>query len=64
MSAKDGVAASSSSKGATKARPKVSKDPKKKKDPDASAPEKRGAIFKKKCPKNIQDRVSRVFAQR
>lgn len=33
-------------------------------DPDALVPEKRGAIFKKACPKNILDRVDRVMSQR
>jgi hypothetical protein len=31
---------------------------------DAPLPEKRGAIFKKACPKNILDRVARVMSQR
>ncbi|KAI9512842.1 hypothetical protein F5148DRAFT_1160312 [Russula earlei] len=31
---------------------------------DATAPEKRGAIYKKACPKNIKDRVARVMSQR
>ena len=31
--------------------------------PDAT-PEKRGAIFKKACPKNTLDRVARVMSQR
>ncbi|EIW84622.1 hypothetical protein CONPUDRAFT_116757 [Coniophora puteana RWD-64-598 SS2] len=37
-----------------------------KKDPanDEPPPEKRGAIMKKKCPKNILDRVDRVMSQR
>ncbi|OJT07851.1 Mitogen-activated protein kinase kinase kinase 1 [Trametes pubescens] len=34
------------------------------KDPDAPVPEKRGAIFKKACPKNIIERVERVMQQR
>ncbi|KAH9064114.1 hypothetical protein EDB87DRAFT_1374111 [Lactarius vividus] len=37
------------------------------KDPqssDVSLPEKRSAIFKKSCPKNILDRVARVMSQR
>ncbi len=37
------------------------------KDPqssDVSLPEKRGAMFKKSCPKNILDRVARVMSQR
>ncbi len=32
--------------------------------PPAPKPEKRGAIFKKKCPQNILDRVERVMTQR
>ncbi|KAG6845270.1 hypothetical protein H0H87_011679 [Tephrocybe sp. NHM501043] len=36
----------------------------KKADADAPKPEKRGAIFKKSCPKNILDRVERVMSQR
>ncbi|KAG6852372.1 hypothetical protein C0991_000279 [Blastosporella zonata] len=36
----------------------------KKADPNAPKPEKRGAIFKKSCPKNILDRVERVMSQR
>ncbi|KAJ3477870.1 hypothetical protein NLI96_g10165 [Meripilus lineatus] len=35
-----------------------------KKDPNEAAPEKRGAAFKKKCPKNILERVERVISQR
>ncbi|KAI0074204.1 hypothetical protein K474DRAFT_1601907 [Panus rudis PR-1116 ss-1] len=35
-----------------------------KKNPDAPAAEKRGAITRKKCPKNIQERADRVFSQR
>ena len=31
---------------------------------DASVPEKRGAIFKKRCPKIIWERVERVMSQR
>ncbi|KAH9946354.1 uncharacterized protein BXZ73DRAFT_95853 [Epithele typhae] len=34
------------------------------KDSSAPAPEKRGAIFKKACPKNIIERVERVMSQR
>ncbi|CCM05137.1 uncharacterized protein FIBRA_07345 [Fibroporia radiculosa] len=34
------------------------------KDPDTPASEKRGAIFKKKCPKNILERLDRVISQR
>ncbi|KAJ7452852.1 hypothetical protein FB451DRAFT_676023 [Mycena latifolia] len=33
-------------------------------DSPATPPEKRGAIFKKKCPQNILDRVERVMTQR
>lgn len=33
-------------------------------DPNEPAPEKRGAIFKKACPKNILERVDRVMSQR
>lgn len=40
------------------------KKQRKKKDPNDSAPEKRGAIFKKACPKNILERVERVISQR
>ncbi|GLB41179.1 putative RING finger domain protein [Lyophyllum shimeji] len=36
----------------------------KKADPDQPPPEKRGAVFKKKCPQNILDRVERVMSQR
>ncbi|KAI0001916.1 hypothetical protein BJV77DRAFT_24576 [Russula vinacea] len=39
---------------------RLRKDPQ---SPDAT-PEKRGAIFKKACPKNILDRVARVMSQR
>jgi hypothetical protein len=44
---------------------RLRKDPHK--DPQSSGvslPEKRGAIFKKSCPKNILDRVARVKSQR
>lgn len=34
------------------------------KDLLSAVPEKRGAIFKKACPKNILDRVARVKSQR
>ncbi|KAF7967067.1 hypothetical protein HWV62_35967 [Athelia sp. TMB] len=51
--------------------PQASQPPAKKKkkgkgklDPDAPVPEKRGAIFKKACPKNIMERVDRVMSQR
>jgi hypothetical protein len=40
---------------------KSCKDPQ---DSDVTAPEKRGKIFKKSCPKNILDRVARVMSQR
>ena len=43
---------------------KTPKSRKKKLDPDAPTPEKRGAVFKKTCPKNILDRVDRVMSQR
>lgn len=33
-------------------------------DSDGTAPEKRGKIFKKSCPKNILERVARVMSQR
>lgn len=42
----------------------AAKRQRKAKDPDAPAPEKRGAIFKKACPKNIIERVERVMQQR
>lgn len=35
-----------------------------KRDANAPKPEKRGAIFKKKCPQNILERVDRVISQR
>ncbi|KAG1855009.1 hypothetical protein F4604DRAFT_1590918 [Suillus subluteus] len=44
--------------------PPVKKQRKKKKDPNEPAPEKRGAMFKKKCPQSILDRVDRFMAQR
>ena len=44
--------------------PPAKKQRKKKADPNAPVPEKRGAIFKKECPKNILERVDRVMAQR
>ena len=49
----------------TPPKPKAKRQ-RKAKDPDAPAdqPEKRGAIFKKKCPKNILERVDRVISQR
>ncbi|KAH9952030.1 hypothetical protein B0H21DRAFT_10402 [Amylocystis lapponica] len=40
------------------------KKQRKQKDADAPVPEKRAAIFKKKCPKNILERVERVISQR
>jgi hypothetical protein len=33
-------------------------------DPPPAPPEKRGAMFKKRCPQNILDRVERVMTQR
>jgi hypothetical protein len=48
----------------TPTQPPAKKQRKKKADPDAPVPEKRGAIFKKACPKNILDRVDRVMSQR
>ena len=48
----------------SKAQPPAKKQRKKKADPDAPVPEKRGAMFKKACPKNILDRVDRVMSQR
>ncbi|RPD66345.1 hypothetical protein L226DRAFT_550337 [Lentinus tigrinus ALCF2SS1-7] len=44
--------------------PPKAKRQRKAKDPDAPVPEKRGAIHKKQCPKNIIERVERVMAQR
>jgi len=44
-----------------------SKAKRSRKDPQSSnvtLPEKRGAKFKKSCPKNILDRVARVMSQR
>lgn len=46
------------------AKPPPIKRQRKMKDADAPAPEKRGAIFKKKCPKNILERLDRVASQR
>ena len=48
---------------AADSQPKAKKA-RKAKDPAAPAPEKRGAMFKKACPKNIIERVERVMAQR
>ncbi|KAL1944646.1 hypothetical protein VTO73DRAFT_3076 [Trametes versicolor] len=42
----------------------AAKRQRKAKDPDAPVPEKRGAMFKKACPKNIIERVERVMQQR
>jgi hypothetical protein len=42
----------------------ATKRQKKTKDTDESAPEKRGAVLKKKCPKNIEERLERVMTQR
>ncbi|KDQ61266.1 hypothetical protein JAAARDRAFT_32263 [Jaapia argillacea MUCL 33604] len=44
--------------------PPPAKKQRKKKDPEAPQEEKRGAIMKKSCPKNILDRVDRVASQR
>lgn len=44
--------------------PPAKKQRKKKADPNAPVPEKRGAMFKKACPKNVLDRVDRVMSQR
>ena len=44
--------------------PPKAKRVRKTKDPAAPAPEKRGAIFKKSCPKAILDRAERVASQR
>ena len=52
----------SSSLPATK--PPPAKRQRKRKDPNAPEEEKRGAIFKKKAPQNILDRVYRVMEQR
>ncbi|KAG1855127.1 hypothetical protein C8R48DRAFT_720864 [Suillus tomentosus] len=49
---------------AQEALPPPVKKQRKKKDPNEPAPEKRGAMFKKKCPQNILDRVDRVMSQR
>lgn len=46
------------------AKPPPIKRQRKMKDADAPAPEKRGAIFKKKCPKTILERLDRVASQR
>jgi hypothetical protein len=46
------------------AQPPAKRQRKKKADPDAPVPEKRGAMFKRACPKNILDRVDRVMSQR
>ncbi|KAJ8594642.1 hypothetical protein M405DRAFT_470179 [Rhizopogon salebrosus TDB-379] len=44
--------------------PSAKKQRKKRKDPNEPPSEKRGAMFKKKCPQNILDRVDRVMSQR
>ncbi|KAJ7673593.1 hypothetical protein B0H17DRAFT_1161807 [Mycena rosella] len=51
---------------ASSSQPSVDEAPAKKgcKKAAEATPEKRGAIFKKKCPKNILDRVERVMTQR
>ena len=67
-----GVSGPSSCQQPPQARSQISssspKSPKKpRKEPqgsDVTSPEKRGAIFKKSCPKNILDRVARVMSQR
>ncbi|KAH7916076.1 hypothetical protein BJ138DRAFT_1076281 [Hygrophoropsis aurantiaca] len=46
------------------AQPPPKKRAKKAKNPDEPAPEKRGAMFKKRCPQNILERVDRVMSQR
>lgn len=56
-----------SQKHASQTSPSRAKRLRKDKDPqsaDATLPEKRGAMFKKSCPKNILDRVGRVKSQR
>jgi len=47
-----------------RARTSSSSPKKSRKDSDVTAPEKRGKMFKKSCPKNILDRVARVMSQR
>lgn len=59
-----GTAAGSSTNPLVIDSPPKPKRQRKAKDPDAPAPEKRGAIFKKKCPQNIIERVERVMQQR
>lgn len=44
--------------------PPAKKQRKKKTDANEPPPEKRGAMFKKKCPQNILDRVDRVMSKR
>ncbi|KAF9460642.1 hypothetical protein BDZ94DRAFT_1311296 [Collybia nuda] len=55
------VRPSTSAAGSQATSPKLSRA---KDDADILKPEKRGAIFKKKCPQNILDRVDRVMSQR
>ncbi|KAG6867275.1 hypothetical protein C0993_005057 [Termitomyces sp. T159_Od127] len=50
--------------GAGPSQPRKAARSRKKADPDAPQPEKRGAIFKKSCPQNILERVERVMSQR
>ncbi|KAJ7106984.1 hypothetical protein C8R44DRAFT_805057 [Mycena epipterygia] len=59
------VPSRSDSTPAKKARRKAGDPPAPKTSPPkAASPEKRGAVFKKKCPQNILDRVERVMSQR
>jgi len=56
--------AAGSSTNAILPKPPPAKRQRKKKDPDAPVPEKRGAKFKRACPKAILERVDRVVSQR
>lgn len=47
-----------------KGRGKKKADPNEDNGASGSQPEKRGAVFKPKCPQNIMDRVHRVMTQR
>ncbi|KAJ7030317.1 hypothetical protein C8F04DRAFT_1113961 [Mycena alexandri] len=60
------ISAASSSQVPLENDPKPAKKTRRKKGEDSAAdtPEKRGAMFKKKCPQNILDRVDRVMTQR
>jgi hypothetical protein len=49
---------------ATAPAPPAKKKARRTTDPGAPQEEKRGAVFKKGCPKNILDRVDRVIEQR